>query len=363
MVRVTLQTLADQVGVSRSTASNAFSRPDQLSARLRERILAAASELGYSGPDPLARGLRAGRLGVVGVLITGSMAHALSDPYARELLVGASEGTAEVGSALLLINLPVDDDARAEALVSNAAVDGFVALALPAGHVALEVVRARGVPLVTVDSPRLPGVPFVGIDDIALGRDLAALVVDRGHRRIAVLSIPLSPDDRVGWVDAERLRTAGYPLTRDRLGGVLQELEHHGLSTAQVPVYETGRQYEDDVDLAMRELAGRPGYPTVVIALADRLALAVLAWADRTGVAVPGELSVVGVDDIAEATAAGLTTVRQPTRHKAAVAAGLLRSPGIRTTRLPHEVVVRRSLGPPRTSPTAFSQVPDEAAP
>jgi hypothetical protein len=52
MARVTLQTVADRVGVSRMTVSNAFSRPDQLSAGLRERSLAAAGELGYAGPEP-----------------------------------------------------------------------------------------------------------------------------------------------------------------------------------------------------------------------------------------------------------------------------------------------------------------------
>ena len=54
MGRVTLQTIADQVGVSRMTVSNAFSRPDQLSSDLRERILEAADKLGYVGPDPAA---------------------------------------------------------------------------------------------------------------------------------------------------------------------------------------------------------------------------------------------------------------------------------------------------------------------
>lgn len=59
--RVTLQTLATRLGVSRSTVSNAFNRPDQLSEELRNRILAAADELGYAGPDPAARSLRGGR--------------------------------------------------------------------------------------------------------------------------------------------------------------------------------------------------------------------------------------------------------------------------------------------------------------
>ena len=66
MGRVTLQTVADHVGVSRMTVSNAFSRPDQLSDDLRTRILEVAGELGYVGPDPAARALAKGSTGAVG---------------------------------------------------------------------------------------------------------------------------------------------------------------------------------------------------------------------------------------------------------------------------------------------------------
>ncbi|WP_027482021.1 LacI family DNA-binding transcriptional regulator, partial [Deinococcus pimensis] len=61
--RATLKDVAREVGVSPATVSNAYNRPDQLSPALRERILETARELGYSGPDPLARGLRRGRSG------------------------------------------------------------------------------------------------------------------------------------------------------------------------------------------------------------------------------------------------------------------------------------------------------------
>ena len=52
--RVTLATIAEELGVSRMTVSNAYNRPEKLSAELRQRVLATAKRLGYSGPDPLA---------------------------------------------------------------------------------------------------------------------------------------------------------------------------------------------------------------------------------------------------------------------------------------------------------------------
>ena len=62
--RATLASLAAELNVSRTTVSNAYNRPDQLSAELRERVLSTAKQLGYPGPDPVARSLRTGTLSV-----------------------------------------------------------------------------------------------------------------------------------------------------------------------------------------------------------------------------------------------------------------------------------------------------------
>ena len=58
MGRVTVKTIAEAVGVSPSTVSNAYNRPDQLSAELRERILAVAADLGYADQAHLTRECR-----------------------------------------------------------------------------------------------------------------------------------------------------------------------------------------------------------------------------------------------------------------------------------------------------------------
>jgi DNA-binding LacI/PurR family transcriptional regulator len=65
--RLTLRDVAAELGVSPKTVSNAYVRPDQLSASLRQRILETATRLGYPGPDPVAAGLRRGRVGAIGV--------------------------------------------------------------------------------------------------------------------------------------------------------------------------------------------------------------------------------------------------------------------------------------------------------
>src|SRR6476619_3531989 len=106
MGRVTLQTIADRVGVSRMTVSNAFSRPDQLSAELRGRILTAAEELGYAGPDPSARALARGTTGSVGVLLTDSF----RDEVATTFLGAIAEELSPTGLALTLLSASAQTD-------------------------------------------------------------------------------------------------------------------------------------------------------------------------------------------------------------------------------------------------------------
>ena len=72
----TLASLAAELGVSPTTVSNAYNRPDQLAPATRERILAAAAEHGYTGPDPTARSLRTRRQGSLGVLLTEHLSYA-----------------------------------------------------------------------------------------------------------------------------------------------------------------------------------------------------------------------------------------------------------------------------------------------
>ena len=94
MSKVTLQDIADAVGVSRMTVSNAFNRPQKLSTSLRATILDTATELGYAGPDPSARALARGRSGTVGLLLTDSLGEAFRDPVSTEFLVAVGDALA-----------------------------------------------------------------------------------------------------------------------------------------------------------------------------------------------------------------------------------------------------------------------------
>lgn len=345
MGTVTLQTIADRVGVSRTTVSNAFSRPDQLSAQLRDRIHEVATELGYAGPDPVARSLRSGQVGAIGVLLTESLGYTLRDPYTASLLTGLAEATGAADNGLLLVPLP--PGRAAGEVVRNAVVDGFVLFNLPRGHPAVPLVRSRSQPLVTVDGPRLEGVPMVSIDDRAAAAELAGRVYAAGHRRVLVLTFRVVDDDRTGVVDDDRIAAATYEVSRQRVLGVRAAADRAGVDPADVVIVEVAENRPDVARHTVRQaLAGDPS-PTAVIALSDRLALDVMTELADAGRRVPADVSVTGYDDIEAAAGVGLTTVRQSALDKGRVAAQILTGDRAATdVTLPYELQLRRTLGP-----------------
>ncbi len=216
---MTLQTLADQLGISRTTASNAFNRPDQLNPALREKVLALATELGYAGPDPAGRALRSGRAGAIGVLLTEQLSYAFGDPAAVATLRGLAEEAEQFGISLSLLPAPLTDGVADPAAVRHALVDACFVYALPAGHPSVNAALERHLPLVVCDTPHMPGVPFVSIDDRAGARAAAQHLLDLGHRRLAVVSLRMRDDGRRGFVDEERRCDPAYRVTAERLTG------------------------------------------------------------------------------------------------------------------------------------------------
>ncbi len=136
MARVTLATVAEALGVSTMTVSNAYNRPEKLSAELRERVLAKAEELGYAGPDAVARSLRRGKTGVLGVVLGEALVYAFEDPATVEFFRGLA------GAGIPLHLVPATGGAGDAALVLDAAVDAFILYALPDGHPLVEAVVA-----------------------------------------------------------------------------------------------------------------------------------------------------------------------------------------------------------------------------
>jgi DNA-binding LacI/PurR family transcriptional regulator len=312
MARVTLQTIADRLGISRMTVSNAFSRPDQLSDSLRRRVLAAAEELGYVGPDPAARALARGSTGAVGILLTDSLKYAFTDEVATNFLGAVADELAPSGRALTLLSTNEHDEVVP---ARDLALDAALVYSC-SDSPARDWLMRRRLPLVLVDQDPLPGIPSVNVDDRGGARMAAQHVVELGHERVGIVTVAL--DGSRGLVDP-RANIRGHPQ-RQRMLGWLDTLE---AARIQPTVVQTRSNTDEEADQAAHVLLATDERPTAVLCFSDVLALGVMRVASELGLAVPGHLSVVGFDDspAAHRSTPRLTTVRQDVAAKGRLAA------------------------------------------
>jgi DNA-binding LacI/PurR family transcriptional regulator len=346
------------------TVSNAFSRPDQLSAALREKILAAAAELGYAGPDPAARTLARGSTGTVGILFHGTPRHALSDDLAAHFLAVVAEELGRDGLALTLLpNLGTRDVEP----VRDVAMDGAIIYSCSPVDEHVEWLRRRHLPLVLVDQPPDDRYPSVNVADRAGACAAATHLVEFGHRRIALLAA--APERVLRYRDPRLGASGGVSgsaaavanpddryVPRERLHGWRDALGPAGITPVPRHVERPGGE---EAYAAARELLGAPDRPTAVLAFSDALAADVLRAAADLRLRVPADVSVIGFDDspLARRLTPALTTVRQDAVAKGSTAAAeLVAAIHVRRTGdaqparhhlLATELVLRETTAPP----------------
>ena len=311
--RVTVKEVAAELGISPSTVSNAYNRPDQLSSELRERVFETARELGYSGPDPFGRGLRQRRANVVGVLFRDNLSYAFADPAAVLFMEGVSEAVEEAGLGMLLLPGGSLGKRDTEA-IRGAAVDGVLIHSMAADDPLVSAAVERRLPAVVVDQPPVEAIPSVGIDDEGAAREAAEHLLELGHRHLGVASFRLALEARSGMVEPERRGVATLRPSGARLRGVEAATRAAGISWKDVPVYECAVSSPAEGKVAAEALFACEPRPTAILALSDQLAFGVIEAALGMGLSVPQDLSVVGFDDVPEAARSTppLTTLHQP---------------------------------------------------
>jgi DNA-binding LacI/PurR family transcriptional regulator len=351
MGRVTLQTIADRVGVSRMTVSNAFSRPDQLSAGLRDRILAVAAQLGYVGPDPTARALASGTTGTVGLLMSDTLHYTLTDEVAMAFVAAIADELAPTGLALTLLSA-----APREGIIParDVAMDGALVYSCDTTSPAVGWLMRRRLPMVFVDQPPAPGITSINVDDRGGARAAAEHVLSLGHRDLGIVTSGFGGE--YGILADPRTATLAYGESQ-RMLGWLDALDDAGIRPAVVRIPHSDPQ---DIGYSAAEtLLAAHEPPTAILAFSDAMARGVIRAVEDKGLTVPGDISVVGFDDnpIGRRMRPALTTVRQDVDAKGRTAVRALTDaieraktkPGrAKHVMIDTELIVRDSTAPRR---------------
>ena len=306
--RPTLAAVAARAGVSASTASLAFSGAGPVSEATKAKVLAAAAELNYGGPDPRAQSLRRGRSGIVGVVLEENVAEAFTDPMNIATLGGIAEAIAVNGSALLLLTENYDGPSN----LRTAPLDAVVLIGCSTRLVdAVHVFTQRGVPIVGIETEPMDGVVPVDIDNRGGTALLAGHLRDLGHEDVVLVTLALDADHTTGWITPEReAASEGYTASQ-RIAGV------RSVFPAATGYVASASSVDEGYRAALEVLSTSPR-PTAIVAQSDLLAVGVIRGVQELGLRVPEDVSVVGFDGVRLDGIApiDLTTMVQPAFDK-----------------------------------------------
>jgi DNA-binding LacI/PurR family transcriptional regulator len=322
-----IRLVARRAGVSASTASRAL-RDTLVTPATRDRVLAAARELGYVLPT------RAGDAGLVAVLTRFP-----SQWYFAEAITALEQALVEQGHRVVLHNMsrPESRAAFFDDDPGRGRLHAVVVISTSFTAPEQEILAALEIPIVVVGG-HLPGRPTASIDERAGARTATEHLIGLGHRQIGMLSF--DPDDPVG-VETTTDRRRGF---EDALEASSIAINPDWMISAEGSRMAGGRR-------AAEQLLSRPQLPTAIFAMSDELAIGALRSIRRAGLTVPGHLSVVGFDDHEMAEFVDLTTIHQPVEDQVRAAAAMLATPdpGARSgVQLPVRIVVRGTTSPPR---------------
>lgn len=338
----TIRDVAKLAGTSVSAVSAVLNDSGRhnirVSSATRERIRAAAAQLGYS-PNPLAKGLVTGKTGVLGLVFPYSRAFTDRNPFCTEIMSGVFEGVVSKGYNLMLHTAIGDDwnSADQNALL-DPRVDGLILVLPPANSPVVARCERQRFPCISlVCEPYSPESYAINADDFEGGRMATEHLLSRGHRRIAHL---------VG--------TPGVASTEPRRRGYLAALEAAGIEPEEALIVPAGFDWAEGYK-GTQLLLGLPERlrPTALFAANDLCAEGALRALNDHGVRVPEEMAVVGFDDswVAAMSRPPLTSVHMPIFEMGMLATQMLielvegREVAERQPILPVSLIVRESSG------------------
>ena len=289
---MSIHAVARHAGVSITTVSRVFNRPERVAPTTRERVLSAARLLDFV-PNASARTLRTQESRILGVVLP-----TLLNPVFAECLSGIADAADAAGYSIvpLVTDYEVKREAQAIDRLLARDVDGLVVTVANASRSpSLRRLQRAGVAYVLAYN-RHPRHACVSVDGEAAFAEVVGWLVALGHRRIAMASGTLAASDRA------RQRYRGFQAGMARAGLADGEL-------IEMPFVETAVEQ-------VRDRLARPDRPTALVCSNDLLAVRCIRAARLAGLAVPHALSVVGIDGIAIGAdlTPRLSTIVQPNR-------------------------------------------------
>ncbi|MEN6411096.1 MAG: LacI family DNA-binding transcriptional regulator [Anaerolineaceae bacterium] len=309
MSDLTLEDIAKQAGVSRSTVSRVVNENPNVSEKVRKRVLEVIQSTGYH-PNAAARTLASQRSWTMGLVLPHSVISFFTDPFFPHLTKGVAQACNQTNYtlALFLVDTKEDEDKVFPRIARKGLLDGVL---IQAGHHGDQQLTRRlidsNIPLVVIGRPfHSENVSYIDIDNVNAAKSAVNHLIQLGYNRIGTITGP-------------ELSTVGL----DRKKGYVDALIQHDREVDEA-LAVVGDFSEEGGYYAMRKLLA--AHTDAVFAASDIMAIGAIRAVREAGLRVPEDIAFVGFDDLPMASISDvqLTTIRQPVLQMGAKAVDML---------------------------------------
>jgi DNA-binding LacI/PurR family transcriptional regulator len=350
-----IKKVAEVAGVSVGTVSHVITGSVPVSETLRNKVQAAIRKLNYH-PNHVARSLKTSKTRTLGIIVPD-----MTISFFPQLIRGAEEAARKSDYSLIAVN-SVDDGERQKDLLSllrSQRVEGIllVVAAAPTPLNQISLIIDAGIPVVCLDRipDRVP-VDSVSVEDLDAAETGVRHLLEMGHRRIAIVTGPLT-------LKNERRRVQGYR----------QALEKEGIRVDEELIWTGNLRAAEVSAMCNKRLSGAGRRPDALFCTNGPTALGVLRAFRDCGLRTPEDIAFATFDEltVADLFTPSITTVVQPAYDIGFRAAEILlgRINGTAgadtiTLRLPAHLEVRASSGrhldesPPEAMSGTYGRVP-----
>lgn len=296
MPNLTLEDIARQAGVSRSTVSRVVNDHPNVRDDVRMRVWEVIKRTGYH-PHAAARTLASQRSWMIGLVLPRSVSSFFTDPYFPHLTQGIAQACNQYNYtlSLFLVSSKEDEEKIFPRVSRRGLLDGILVQSGQIGDRLIDRLVASNIPLVIAGRPfHTSGVSYIDVDNVKAAYNAVTHLIQLGYRRIGTIAGP-----------------ANTTVGLDRREGYLTALAEHGWDVDETLIVE-GDFTEASGYQAMQHLL--PARPDAIFAASDIMAVGAMRAARDAGLRIPDDVAFVGFDDLPTTTLfdCPLTTIRQP---------------------------------------------------